>query len=222
MLYGDDPDDPKDPENPPTPEESNKDVTVKDAVPDGLTLVEGSISAGGSLGADGKTITWNLGNVAAGATMSVSFQVWVPTVGNTTTWKNIASTGYSNNPENPKPGDPGYDPENPNKEIPTNEVEITEEPLPPSPGRTPGGNPGGNPGTEIPDNPTPLAEFPDGQVPLSGFETIQDEDVPLAFLAPTTGDNKPVGAAALFGLVALGMMGAFGILGFKKKDEEEA
>ncbi len=203
-------------------EETAKDVTVKDAVPDGLTLVEGSISAGGSLGADGKTITWNLGNVAAGATMSVSFQVWVPTVGNTTTWKNIASTGYSNNPENPKPGDPGYDPENPNKEIPTNEVEITEEPLPPSPGRTPGGNPGGNPGTEIPDNPTPLAEFPDGQVPLSGFETIQDEDVPLAFLAPTTGDNKPVGAAALFGLVALGMMGAFGILGFKKKDEEEA
>ena len=57
-------------------------------------------------------------------------------------------------------------------------------------------------------------------MPLAGFETIEDEDVPLAFLAPTTGDNKPVGAAALFSLIALGMMGAFGILAFKKDEEE--
>ena len=45
--------------------------------------------------------------------------------------------------------------------------------------------------------------------------------MPLAFLAPMTGDDKPVGAAALFGLVALGMMGAFGIMAFKK-DEDDA
>ena len=77
----------------------------------------------------------------------------------------------------------------------------------------PGGGPGDNPGPEfelITDEPTPLASF----------ENIEDEDVPLAFMAPMTGDNKPVGAAALFGLLALGMMGAFGILGFKKDEED--
>ena len=39
-------------------------------------------------------------------------------------------------------------------------------------------------------------------------------------MAPTTGDNKPVGAAALFSLVALGMMGAFGILALRKDEDE--
>ena len=129
-------------------------------------------------------------------------------------WQNLASATYENPPEGSR--------ENP---TPSNEVEIQrdEEPTPEgNPGRNSGGNPGGNPGTEIPDNPMPLANFPDNPVPLSGFETIGDEDVPLAFLAPMTGDNKPVGAAALFGLLALGMMGVFGILGFKKKDGEDA
>ena len=172
----------------------------------------------GILSGDGKTITWNVGNVAAGATASVSFQVRIPAVSEATTWKNIASTGYGNNPENPTPDDPDYDPQNPNKEIPTNEVEITEEPVPPTPSNNP--RPSRTPTTEIPDNPTPLAEFPDSQVPLSNFENIEDEDVPLAFLAPATGDDKPVGAAALFGLIALGMMGAFGIRAFKKDEEE--
>ena len=57
--------------------------------------------------------------------------------------------------------------------------------------------------------------------PMSVLTEIEDEDVPLAFLAPLTGDDRPVGAAALFGLIALGMMGAFGILA-SKKDEEDA
>ncbi len=83
-------------------------------------------------------------------------------------------------------------------------------------------------GTTIPDNEVPqgpgtpeIITISDEPTPLSDFETIEDEDVPLAFLAPMTGDNRPVGAAALFGLLALGMMGAFGILA-SKKDEEEA
>ena len=83
-------------------------------------------------------------------------------------------------------------------------------------------------GTTIPDNEVPqgpgtpeIITISDEPTPLSDFETIEDEDVPLAFLAPMTGDNRPVGAAALFGLLALGMMGAFGILA-SKKDEEDA
>ena len=83
-------------------------------------------------------------------------------------------------------------------------------------GTTPGGpGPGPSPEFElITDEPTPLGSF-------ENLENIEDEDVPLAFLAPMTGDDKPVGAAALFGLVALGMMGAFGIMAFKK-DEDDA
>ncbi len=91
-----------------------------------------------------------------------------------------------------------------------------------------GGTTPDRPGTNIPDNEVPqspgtpeIITISDEPTPLSNFETIEDEDVPLAFLAPMTGDNKPVGAAALFGLLALGMMGAFGILA-SKKDEEDA
>ena len=79
-------------------------------------------------------------------------------------------------------------------------------------------NPGGNTPT-----PPPIENITDEPTPLSSFErleNIEDEDVPLAFMAPMTGDEAPVGAAALFGLIALGMMGAFGILAFRKDDEE--
>ncbi len=48
-------------------------VVITDAIPTGSTLVAGSISAGGSV--SGTTITWVVGNVAAGASGSVSFQV---------------------------------------------------------------------------------------------------------------------------------------------------
>ena len=66
---------------------------------------------------------------------------------------------------------------------------------------------------------TPITNIPDEPTPLSSFETILDEDVPLAFLAPMTGDEKPVGAVALLGLMAVGLMGVFGILSRKKEDE---
>ena len=99
---------------------------------------------------------------------------------------------------------------------------------PTNPNEPGGGTPPGT--TEIPENPTPTGGTPpienitDEPTPLSSFnmlENIEDEDVPLAFMAPMTGDEAPTGAAALFSLMALGMMGAFGILGFKK-DEEDA
>lgn len=66
----------------------------------------------------------------------------------------------------------------------------------------------------ISDEPAPRGDF-------DQLENIEDDDVPLAFLAPMTGDDKPIGAAALFGLIALGMMGMFGILA-RKKDENDA
>ncbi|WP_289683542.1 Spy0128 family protein [Faecalibaculum rodentium] len=85
-----------------------KDVVVKDPVPEGLELVENSISDGGTV-KDG-VITWNLGTLSAGASKSVTFKVTVPKVTEATTWINAASTTYSNR----------EDPEDP---IPSNEVE---------------------------------------------------------------------------------------------------
>ncbi len=209
-------------------EEPARGVVVKDTIPQQTTqgdaipliLVEDSISDGGTLEADGITIEWNLGDMQVGDVKTVTFQVRIPAVSGTQNWKNISQVSYDNPPEDPEhPGEPG--PGSHEHPTPSNEVEIYKFPYTPT---NPGGNPGGGPGpdptpeTEIPDNPTPLANFPDEPVPLA---YIEDEDVPLAFLAPATGDERPVGAAALFGLLALGMMGAFGIKAFKK-DEEEA
>ena len=95
------------------------------------------------------------------------------------------------------------------------------------PGPGPGPDTGSGPDSGPDSGPGPSPEFElitDEPTPLSSFknlENIEDEDVPLAFLAPMTGDNKPVGAAALFGLVALGVMGAFGIKAFKKDEDDK-
>lgn len=85
-----------------------KDVVVKDPVPEGLELVENSISDGGTV-KDG-VITWNVGTMDPGAEKTVTFKVTVPKVTEATTWINAASTTYSNR----------EDPEDP---IPSNEVE---------------------------------------------------------------------------------------------------
>ncbi len=92
----------------------------------------------------------------------------------------------------------------------------TPTPTPP-PTPTPSPTPTPTP-VNIPDNPTPLMSIPDEPTPLTNFENIMDEEVPLA-AAPMTGDEKPVGMAALIGIAALGLMGVFGILG-RRKDEE--
>ena len=98
------------------------------------------------------------------------------------------------------------------------------------PRNNPPEEPAQNPNVEeIPEGEVPLApqipyeEIADMPVPLADVNSlteIQDEDVPLAFLAPVTGDEKPIGVVALFGLIALGMMGVFGILASKKRDDE--
>lgn len=65
-------------------------VVVTDTIPEGLKLVEGSISDGG-IESDG-TITWNLDALAAeGGSQEVSFQVTVPGITSTTVWTNTAS-----------------------------------------------------------------------------------------------------------------------------------
>lgn len=89
-------------------------VVVTDEVPDGLIL--GSIGNSGKLLEDGKTILWEIGTIAAGASREVTFTVTVPNVNTVTRWKNIAIESFENNPDNPSdnPDDPTEtDPDNP-------------------------------------------------------------------------------------------------------------
>lgn len=74
-----------------------KDVIVSDAIPQGLTLVEGSVSDDGLV--ENGTITWHLGTLAVGTSRTVSFAVEVPETEGV--WKNIAEVVESTRPEEP-------------------------------------------------------------------------------------------------------------------------
>lgn len=101
-------------------------AVVTDVIPEGLTLVEGSITADGTLGADGKTITWNLGVLEPGDTATLNFAATVPDVEKDTEWKNIAAVEYT------EPGDGSESGEEPEPiEKLSNEVVIVEKPIVP-------------------------------------------------------------------------------------------
>lgn len=104
-------------------ETTAKDVVITDKIPNGLSLVDGTISDGGSLGEDGVTITWIIGDLDFGKSKTVNFTVTVPAVTEHTEWVNSASTHYSNNPNNPDNPD---NPDEPETDIPSNEVKIEE------------------------------------------------------------------------------------------------
>lgn len=52
-------------------------VVLKGVLPDGLNLVDSSLSEGGTYDADTRTLQWNLGTLAAGASGTASFQATV-------------------------------------------------------------------------------------------------------------------------------------------------
>lgn len=87
-------------------------VTVTDTLPEHTSLVEGSITAGGSYNSEDRTITWNLGEKNPGATGTVSFDVTVDSSAASTTVENEATINVGeHNPEittntvtNPVPG----------------------------------------------------------------------------------------------------------------------
>lgn len=64
-------------------------VTVTDQVPDGTTLIPGSISGGGVLGTDGKTITWILTALKDGDVKNLSFRVYAPSAASEATGTGI-------------------------------------------------------------------------------------------------------------------------------------
>ncbi len=63
-------------------------VTLTDRVPDGLLLKEGSFPGGSE---SGGTITWDLGALPVGGSVSVSFKAVVPSATAATVWRNTAS-----------------------------------------------------------------------------------------------------------------------------------
>ena len=67
-----------------------KNVTITDTVPEGLALVEGSVSPDGSVSTSTRTITWSVSEIAPEGSATVSFQAKVPTVKTTTHWDNVA------------------------------------------------------------------------------------------------------------------------------------
>lgn len=95
-------------------------VVVKDTVPIGtpeapLAVVSGSVSEGGNHYAD-ETIVWNLGTMKARESRFVSFQAKLPMDNAAGSWKNVAKLTYQNDPEGPE------------HETPSNEVELKKDP----------------------------------------------------------------------------------------------
>ncbi len=79
------------------------DITVTDKIPEGLKIVDGSISENSTL--ENGVITWNIDSLDIGKSVTVSFKVTVPEVEENTVWKNIASVVYDKDHDD-TPDDP--------------------------------------------------------------------------------------------------------------------
>ena len=94
------------------PSAVEKNVTVKDIIPEGLSVVAGSVSDGGEIDENG-LMSWNLGELAAGESVTVSYSVEIPQVSKDATW---SGKGYvyagedpaENEPDDSKIGEEGY------------------------------------------------------------------------------------------------------------------
>ena len=100
------------------------DVIVTDQIPEGLTLVNGSISDGGTVGSD-DIITWKLGTLGGGESKTVQFKATVPQVDEAAIWRNIAYV-TSGNPD-PDPEEDPKTPSNPVEAVPGITIEKTQQ-----------------------------------------------------------------------------------------------
>lgn len=99
-----------------------KSVLVKDEIPAGLTYVDETLNPAGEI--KGNLISVNVGDIEAGQSKEVTFDVRVPAVKKLTRWRNIGTVSYPNNPDNPKDPEDPTKPGGPDKEDPSNEVTI--------------------------------------------------------------------------------------------------
>lgn len=76
------------------------DVIIRDPVPNGLTVVDGSLSDGGTVTSDG-ILHWNVGDLDPGASATVTFQATVPQTSGASSWTNQASVSLGSGPQRP-------------------------------------------------------------------------------------------------------------------------
>ena len=76
-------------------------ITVTDKLPEGLRYVADSADNGGAV--NGGVVTWKLDSLASGQSVKLTFKVTVPKVDQDTTWKNVASMVYENDPNGDEP-----------------------------------------------------------------------------------------------------------------------
>ncbi len=88
-------------------------VAISDTIPSGLTYLDGTVSGGGKV--ENGVVSWYVESLAPGASVTVTFQVTVPTTKEVTQWKNIATATFDNDPNGGQPHT-------------SNEVVITETP----------------------------------------------------------------------------------------------
>ena len=105
-----------------TPDANLKGIVVQDKIPEGLELVEGSISDNGTVDSNG-IIEWRLGTRTVGDKIVLNYTVKVPEVDKKTTWKNTAYV-ISNVDDNDPPPEYPTDPEDPKDWTPSETVEI--------------------------------------------------------------------------------------------------
>lgn len=103
--------------------ESAKNVVITDEVPEGLTLLEGTVViTEGNVAVENDVITGTIEELKAGAEVQIEFEAVVPEVTEATTYTNVGTVDYTNDPEDP---DNSKGPES------SNEVVVTVEPVPP-------------------------------------------------------------------------------------------
>ena len=88
-----------------------KDIVIEDKVPAGLEIVKDSITGGKKSVVKDGIISWTIDELEAGKSVVVSFKAVIPVVEKNTTWENVATVVYGNNP------DKKDDPEETNKVV---------------------------------------------------------------------------------------------------------
>jgi len=88
--------------------EAVRDIQVKDAIPQGLRFVSGSINENGTI--ENGVVSWKLEELAPGATVDLMFKVTVPVVTRNSAWINTGVLIHDN------------------KQTPSNEVTVSAEP----------------------------------------------------------------------------------------------
>ncbi|MDE5977523.1 MAG: DUF11 domain-containing protein, partial [Turicibacter sp.] len=103
-------------------EDEETEMIEEESTPEEATIVPYDLDLETTDVISNDSITWELNDILAKTSHTTNSSLEKTM----RTWSNIASISYANNPDNPNPEEPNYDPNHPHKDIPSNEVIITE------------------------------------------------------------------------------------------------